>query len=136
MRLKYKYIIYKVYSWTANKKGDTPVANTIFALGTAHFFQLLTILVFIDRIIVPLNWIWDFSKTSLFIAAIIYFILFYFVIYNKDRWNGYIKEFSNEGEKDRKRGNTIVKAYLIGSILLFFISLPVLFTISEHFSGR
>lgn len=136
MRLKYKYIIYKVYSWTANKKGDTPVANTILALGTAHFFQLLTILVFIDRIIVPLNWIWDFSKTSLFIAAIIYFILFYFAIYNKDRWNGYIKEFSNEGEKDRKRGNTIVKAYLIVSILLFFISLPVLFTISEHFFGR
>jgi len=76
MRLKYKYIIYKVYSWTANKKGDTPVANTILALGTAHFFQLLTILVFIDRIIVPLNRIWDFSKASLFIAAIIYFILF------------------------------------------------------------
>jgi hypothetical protein len=61
MKLKYKYIIYKVYNWTSNKKSETPIANTIFALGTAHFFQLLTILLFIDRIIVPLNWIWNFN---------------------------------------------------------------------------
>jgi len=75
MRLKYKYIIYKVYSWTPNKKSDTPIANTIFALGTAHFFQLLTILLFVDQIIARLKWIWGLNKAYLFIAALIYFIL-------------------------------------------------------------
>jgi glucan phosphoethanolaminetransferase (alkaline phosphatase superfamily) len=132
MRFKYKYIIYKVYSWTANKKNDTPIANTILALGVAHFFQLLTVLLFIDRIITPLKWVWGINKTYLFIAAIFYFISFYLVIYNKKRWDTYIKEYSNEPLKDRKRGNIMVIVYLIGSILMFFISLPVLFALSKH----
>jgi len=131
MKLKYKYIIYKIYSWTANKKNDTPIGNTILTLGLIHLFQLATVLLFIDKIIIPLEWIYNINKVYLFIGALIYFILFYFLLYNKERWNSYIEEFSNESESERKRGNFLVIAFLVGSILLFFISLPVLFALGR-----
>jgi len=131
MKFKYKYVIYKVYKWTLHKKGDTPIANTIFTLGIVHFFQILTILYFVDRVIVPLNWLDKIDKVSLFMGIILYFILVYLIIYNKERWNNYLKEYGDESEKDRRRGSRMVIAYLIGSILIFFISLPLLFAIGK-----
>lgn len=125
---KYKYFIYKIYSW----KNDTPIGNTILTLSIVHFFQLTTILLFIDRVITPLKWIYDIDKTYLYIGALLYFVVFYFLVYNKKRWDSYIKEFSNESESQRKKGNIIVISCLIGSILLFFISLPVLFSIRQR----
>jgi len=128
MKLRYRYLIYKIYSWTADKRGDTPIGNTILTLSLVH---LLTFLLFIDRMVTPLKWMYKFNKTYLFIGLLVYFILFYFLIYNKKRWASYVEEFSSESEKERKLGNFIVIAFLIGSILLFFISLPVLFTLGR-----
>jgi glucan phosphoethanolaminetransferase (alkaline phosphatase superfamily) len=132
MKLTYKYIIYKVYSWTYKKNADTPIANTIFVLGSVHFFQFLTILLFIDQIITPLDWIWKLNRIYLFISAIIYFVLFYLIVYNKNKWDSYVNEFKNETEQNRRSGNYFVMAYLILSILLFFLSLPILFSIGRH----
>jgi amino acid transporter len=126
--MSYKYLIYKIYSWTANKKGDTPVGNTILTLGVVHFFQLAIVLLFIDRIITPLKWIYDINKSYLFGGAMIYFIVLYLLLYNKSKWNSYVQEFSGESEIERKRGNLWVLIFLVGSILLFFISLPILFS--------
>ena len=130
--MSYKYIIYKIYSWTANKRGDTPIGNTILTLGVVHFFQMAILLLFIDRVITPLKWMYNINKSLLFIGAIIYFILFYLLLYNKERWNSYIDKFSTETERQRKVGNFWVISFLIGSILLFFISLPVLFSIKHR----
>ena len=132
MKLQYKYLIYKVYSWTVNKKNDTPIANTIFVLGIAHFFQMLTLFLVIDRLVVPLEWAWNLNKFYLLIGLIFYFILFYFLIYNKNRWKSFVEEFKNESEEQRKRGNILVISYLIGSFLLFFVSLPILFTLGRN----
>jgi len=133
--MKYKYIIYKVYSWTANKKGDTPIGNTILTLAIVHFSQFLTLLLLVDRLIIPVH-IFDknnaIPKGYLVIGMIIYFAIFYLLVYNKQRWNAYVEEYKNESEDQRKRGNRIVIAYLVGSILLFFISLPVLFTLGKN----
>lgn len=127
----YKYLIYKIYSWTANKRGDTPIANTILTLGVVHLFHLGIVLLFIDKIIFPLKWMYNLNKIYLFIGALVYFILLYFLLYNKERWETYVKEFGNESEKEKKRGNVLVFIFLIGSILLFFISLPVLFSFAR-----
>ncbi|MGZ5548900.1 MAG: hypothetical protein ACXWFZ_13230, partial [Nitrososphaeraceae archaeon] len=77
MKFEYKYIIYKIYSWSAKKKGEVPVTNTILTLSVIHFFHLLTVIVFIDRIIVPLDWTKNINVSYLFVGAIIYFYLFY-----------------------------------------------------------
>ena len=131
LTMKYKYIIYKIYSW----KNDTPIANTILTLSIIHFFQLLTLLLIIDRLITPFLFTENHNvgKGTLFIGLVIYFGLFYLVVYNKQRWNAYVEEYKNESEEQRKRGNRFVITYLVGSILLFFISLPVLFTLGKHF---
>jgi cytosine/uracil/thiamine/allantoin permease len=92
---------------------------------------MATVLLFIDQIITPLKWIHEINKTFLFIGAIVYFILFYFLIYNKEKWSSYIEEFGSESESQRKKGNLLVIAFLVGSILLFFISLPVLFSLGK-----
>jgi len=128
VKFNYRYIVYKIYSWTAKKKGETPIGNTVLTLGAVHFFQLATLLLFIDNIITPLKWMYNIKKPYLLIGALIYFILVYFLIYDKKRWGSYIQEFGNESARERKRGNLFVVAFLAGSILLFFISLPVLFS--------
>jgi hypothetical protein len=129
---KYRYVIYKIYSWSANKKGETPIGNTVISLGVVHLFQLAIILLFVDQIIIPIKWIYDIDKTYLFLSSLIYFILFYFIIYNKARWNSYIEEFGNESKSERVKGNILVLTFLIGSILLFFISLSVLFSLGKN----
>lgn len=129
--MKYSYIIYKIYSWTANKKGDTPIGNTVLTLGVVHLFHLLIILLFIDRVITPLPWLLDPNSAFVFIGAITWFVLFYFIIYNKKKWNSYIEQYGKETERQRKWGNFFVIVYLVGSMLLFFISIPVLFSIGR-----
>ncbi len=129
--MKYRYLIYKIYSWTANKKGDTPVVNTILALTTAHFFQLASLLILIDKLITPLPWLLDINKKYLSIGAVVYIVCFYFAVYNKDRWAAYVEEFKNESPEQRRRGNILAICYLIGSILLFFITIPIAFTFNR-----
>jgi amino acid transporter len=129
--MKYRYIIYKVYSWTANKKGEIPVTNTILTLSVVHFFHLLILLLFVDRIIVPLH-LWNLNKVYFLLAISLYFLVFYLLIYNKKRWSNYIEEYRNEDEEQRRKGNIYVKIFLIGSIVLFFVLLPVLFAVGEY----
>ena len=111
MHFSYKYLIYKIYSWTANKKGDTPITNTLLTLGVMHAIQLEIILLFIDRVIIPLNGLWDVNKNYIFVGALLYFILLYFVLYNKHRWDSYVKEFGDENDNDRKKGNILVISF-------------------------
>lgn len=122
--LNYRYLIYKIYSWTLNRNGDTPIGNTIFALAFTHFIQLYMLLLYIDRFFAPLRGITNIDKKAIYIVGPVLLVAFYFLIYNKKRWDGYVEEFKNEDERQRKRGNIIVISYLIGSVLLFFISLP------------
>jgi hypothetical protein len=128
-----------VYSWTANKRGDTPIANTILTLAAVHFFQFLTLVLVIDRLIMPMTWVqavFGMNKAVLLILALGYFILFYFAVYNKKRWEKYVSNYVNENDLQRRRGNMLVLSYLIGSILLFFVSLPLLFTIGKHLHSQ
>ena len=136
--MKYKYIIYKIYSWTANKKGDTPIANTIITLGLVHFFHFATLLLYIDQLfgsLPPYLKFYQANKGVLLVGTFVYFTLLYFILYNKERWNGYVIEFGSESESERKKGNRRVIAFLVGSILFFFISLPIAFTLNKQIYG-
>lgn len=123
MKLKYSYIIYKVYSWFADVKNDIPITKTILILAVVHFFNALTIIMYIDKFItIDIE---DFPRTYMYIGAVIYFLLFYLSYYNKKRWDTSVSEYSKECEKNRKRGNVFVAALLLGSIVFFFMSLPI-----------
>src|SRR5262245_27187136 len=113
--MKYKYIIYKIYSW----RNDTPVGNTILTLAVTHFFQAGAVYLLIDKFVTPLPWRADIKKNYIFIGALVYFVCFYLAVYNKRRWAAYMEEYKNEDDMQRRRGNILVISYLIGSILLF-----------------
>jgi hypothetical protein len=82
-----------------------------------------------------LGWFNHINKAYAFIGLIAYFMSFYFLVYNKKRWESYIEEFGNESEHQRNRGNRPVISYLIGSVSLFFICLPILFFLGKRLHG-
>lgn len=123
----YRYLIYKLYSWGLKKKGDTPIANVIITLTFVHFVQLLTLDLIVLRFIPSINIFSTFNRVSLCLFLIVFCTINYFVIYNKKRWASYLEKYKNESDSERKRGNLLVLSYLIGSILIFFVLLPVLF---------
>ncbi len=71
----------------------------------------------------------DFLSSGDIVSIILIIVWFalHFALYNKDKWDGLIDKYKGEHIKQKKRGTAIVLAYLIGSILLFFICLPILF---------
>ena len=128
MEYKYSYIIYKIYSWSVNKKGETPIFNTILTLSAVHFFQLLVIFTIIDGMITPLKWTHNISKLYLCIFSILFYALNYLLLYNKNRWSSYVERYKNESYLDWRKGNFFVLAYLIGSVIIFFILLPIVYS--------
>jgi len=125
--MKYGYIIYKIYSWTKYKKNDTPITNTCLTLAAVHFFQIATLLVIVDRSIFHLSFIFNINKIFVFLFALTCPAVFQLIVYNKDRWNRYVEEYSCESEENRIKGNVKVVSFVVGSIVLFFVSVIVLY---------
>ena len=73
----------------------------------------------------------NMPKPVEYIFAIVYLIVFSLLIYNKVRWAGYVEEYKDESEQQRRLGNFIVISYLIVSILIFFSALPLLHGIKK-----
>lgn len=129
MKSFYQYTIYKLYSWGLKKKGDTPIANVIITLTFVHFVQLFTLYLIALHFIPSIDIFFDVGEVHVGLFFIVFCIINYFLLYNKKRWMSYVEKYKNENEFDRKRGNYLVLVYLIGSIVLFFILLPILFGI-------
>jgi uncharacterized membrane protein len=123
----YRYIIYKIQSWSLNKSNDTPIANAIITLSFVHFLILFTIYLILLKYLDIKN---VFSKDNKFFVGLFlafFFIAHYFLFYNKKKWSEYLEEFENETWIEKKRGNIYVISYFVGSIILFFSTLILLF---------
>jgi hypothetical protein len=123
----YRYLIYKLYSWGLRKKGDTPVANVIITLSIVHFFQILLLYSVIGKFFPKIAIFDNIGKIYIGIFLVLFMIAHYFLLYNKKRWKGYLEEFKNESSQQNKKRKVFVLIYLIGSILMFFALMPVLF---------
>lgn len=123
----YKYLIYKLYSWALRRENDTPVFNVIITLTFVHFVQLFTIYMVLLKYMPEISIFNVEKKIYLYIFGVAFIVLNYFILYNKKRWETYLQEFKNESEKESRKGKIIVLGYLIGSILLFFITAIILF---------
>jgi hypothetical protein len=53
--------------------------------------------------------------------------LHYFVFYNKNRWMSYLEKYKDETGKKKRKGSFLVLLYLIGSVMVFFLLVPILF---------
>jgi hypothetical protein len=123
----YRYLIYKLYSWGLIKGNDTPVFNVIITLTFINFVHLFTLYLIVLKFVPRISIFNLESKVYLYLFGLLFILLNYFLLYNKKRWEAYMKEFENEEERESKKGTFYVLCYLIGSIVLFFISLPILF---------
>lgn len=123
----YNYIIGRLYSWGLRRENDTPIASVIFTMCIVHYFQFFTLYMIVRKILDIPDFILEINKLYLGLFMIAFFIVYYFVFFNRDKWARYAQQVENENERKRKRGKLLVLLYLTGSILLFFISLPFVF---------
>ena len=117
-----------MYSWRISKKDDTPISTIIIILTFIHFTQILILYSIIGKLF-PQFAIFDNLKKIYIGLFFIFFLLFnYLIFYNKSHWQNYLVEFKNESTSESNRGWWLVRIYLIGSVLLFFILMPLLFS--------
>lgn len=127
--MSYSYIIYKIYNWTANKPSGTPVFTTVLILATVHMFQFLTFFLYLNAFFLHINHVNNFSNGYVFVGALAWLGILHLIIYKKERWSRYIQQYQGEDEHESKIGNYKVMAFCILSILAFFVSLPISFTL-------
>lgn len=123
----YRYLIYKLYSWALRRENDTPVFNVMITLIFTHFIQLFTIYMVVVKYVPAISVFSNDRKYYPFIFFLLFAPLNYALLYNKAKWESYLDEFRNEGKNESRRGSVMVLAYLIGSIVLFFATLFVVY---------
>lgn len=120
----YKYLIGRLYSWAMKREGDTPIVNVILTMCIVHYFQAFTFYIILRRIFYYPDFIQQVNKLHLGFSLIIFFIVYYFLVFRQEKWDQYARFVETEDDYRRKKGNLLVLLYLIGSIALFFVSLP------------
>lgn len=123
----YNYVIGKLYSWGRRRENDTPIANVVFTMCIVHYFQIFTLYMILRKIFDFRDFILGVNKLYVGLLLIAFFVVYYFLFYHRDKWERYAQQVEQADERKRKRGKFFVLLYLIGSILLFFISLPFVF---------
>ena len=123
----YNYVIGRLYSWALRKENDTPVTNVVITMCIVHFFQFFTLYMVLRKLFDFPNFILGINRIYVSLFLIIFSIAYQLIFYRREKWESYAKQVEQESERKRKRGKFLVLLYLIGSILLFFISLPFVF---------
>lgn len=121
----YRYLIYKLYSKGLRKVGNAQITNVILTLTLTHFIQLMILYSIASRFIPSI--ILRLDKLYIGLFFIVFIFLNYYLFYNKEKWESYLNEFKNENDKESSKGTFLVFAYLIGTVLLFFVLMPLLF---------
>ena len=122
----YKYLIYRFYTWRLGKKDDTPVATIVFTMSLVHFFQLFILLVLLAWIFPPLIIVFKQEKVVIFLSFFIISLLYYILVYDKQKWLGYVEQYKDETPEERKRGTIYVLFFTVGSLILFFMLLAII----------
>jgi hypothetical protein len=85
-----------------------------------HIIQTLTILLLVGKIF-QIDVGIRLKKPFLILIVLGFALLYYLLVYNKEKWVGYVEEFKNENAEERRKGTFLVNLYTAGSIILFFL---------------
>lgn len=118
-------MIYRLYSWRLEKKDNTPATTVELILSLVHVFQLLTLYTILISFFPSLHKKLHLTDWQVLSFAFAFQLLYHFFIYNKERWIQYNEEFKEESIILRRKGTFFMRLFIIGSILLFFICLPL-----------
>ena len=118
-------MIYRFYSWRL-KKDNIPSTTVELLMCLPHLFQLATVYIVLLYFFPSLKKI-NLTNFQLITCLIRFQLLYHVIVYNKKRWMDYIEEFKNETDEQRKKRTTLIIIYTIGTYLLFFGGLIILF---------
>lgn len=113
----YRYLIYRLYHF----QSDTPITNVIVTLGVVHLFIVMALLIaFCKGTGFDLFPEVEGNELIIIICALLWFALHYFLLYNKDKWKSFDKEFKTETPKHKRIGFWVVIFYLLGCYIASF----------------
>lgn len=118
----YRYIIYRLYSWRIKSKDDIPIVTVVLTMGIIHSLQLLFIQQFLFTFFPSVRPYIKMNKGMFIVISVGIALLFYLIIYNKEKWNTYIEDFKNETISQRRSGTILVVGFTLGTVVLTFIA--------------
>lgn len=95
----------------------------LITLAFVHMIQLIMIPVLIWLFKPSFKPFAQFSKYEMTVGFVGFYLLYYFLVYNRIKWREYLSEFENEDQRIRSKGTVLVKLFTIGSVVVFFILL-------------
>jgi hypothetical protein len=128
IRTFYRYLIYKLYTWGLKRKNYIPFYNTILILSLIHLIQLFTLVAIVYKILGANNYTFSLDKVTVIAFSLAFFAVNFLLFYKRKQLDLFIREFGDESEEQRKRGNSLIRFYLIATVISFYLSL---FVISE-----
>ncbi|MDP3930676.1 MAG: hypothetical protein Q8R57_16775 [Bacteroidota bacterium] len=115
----YKYILFRVYSFS-EKKDSTPIGDTVLIMCVVHAFQVINLGLFFS-LIFGLKWVYQEKSLLFFIGCFLLFATYYFLVFYNGKYKNWFKEFKKESIEQRKINGIKVWLFCWGSIILFFI---------------
>lgn len=126
----YMYIIYRLHDFFS-KKNTIPIGDTIIVMCLIHFFQILTIGLYINIFInktlpeIP-------KRIEVYLVAFLIYVCYYFLVFYNGKWKKWAEEFKRETQEERKKNGIKVWLFCWGSIIFFFLSLPLTFSLVNY----
>ena len=121
----YRYLIYRLYSWRLQRKDNIPATTVESILCVVHVFQIYTLYTALIYFFPRIHEKFRLSNLQILIGAMAFQLLYHIFIYSKKKWSDYVNEFKDESVEQRKKKTFWMRVFLIGSIVLFFICLPI-----------
>ena len=119
----YRYVFYKLYTWF--RKSDVAEYKALAGVYLLITFNLLTVPQIMGIIGGKKVFLPDFPRTTLLLIALGHLLIHYFLLVFNNRYVRIVKEFQDENEKQKKKGNRFVFLYIAGSILGALASLYI-----------
>lgn len=123
----YRYLIYWLYTKRIESKDDTLVTTVIVVMFVSHVFQLFFVCSLLSKLLPGMVVLFKQNKLVVGLSALFLMTVYEALIYNKQRWQEYIDEFKDEPIQQRLNRSWLVALFTIGSAVLFFILVPLLF---------
>ncbi|MBB3123513.1 hypothetical protein FHS04_001016 [Mesoflavibacter sabulilitoris] len=114
----FNYIFFSIYKSISITNNWWPKKSTISAITVLLYFNLLTIVAFLNEEILK-------TKILFFFIFIITFVLPHFYYYKKGRLEEIIEKFEEINRKKLFKYDLLVLTYVCASVYLFFYSLNV-----------
>lgn len=95
-------------------------------MSVLHCIQLLIVYSCVETFSPVLRKRMELSETIFLLLMLAFTGLYALFVYNKKRWEGYIDEFKNETQKQRKRGAILLLTYTIGTLVFSFAAAIIL----------